>query len=140
MIFTVHAGKTAYTVTAVTMGLVIICKNVMCHMIMMMTKPAHYLMYSPGLRSKLLCMKSMPSWFSAMWVCRRTPSCWRASLAAAIIISWVTLNGEVGAKPILSIEYLSTYQYHLVYASVNISQDSADDFPLLLSLCSSHLV
>jgi hypothetical protein len=50
------------------------------------------------------CVRS--TWFSARWVCRRTPGCWRASWAAALIRSLVTLKGAHGASPILSIEYL----------------------------------
>ena len=46
------------------------------------------------------------AWFSAMWVCRRTPSYLRASLAASTMRPCVTVKGEQGARPMRSMEYL----------------------------------
>lgn len=46
------------------------------------------------------------TWFSARWVCKRTPEYDRASFAAAVIRSLVTVKGEQGARPMRNMEYL----------------------------------
>ena len=66
----------------------------------------------PGAGLLVLCFRECKvrgprhAWFSAMWVCRRTPLCWRASLAASTIRPCVTVKGEQGARPMRSMEYL----------------------------------
>ena len=88
---------------------------------------AAYLMYSPGRQLKVLRAYSMSSSFSAKWVCKRTPWCWRASLAAAFMRSCVTLKGAQGAKPILSMEYLPPTQ--LLQTTCNCPSTQVLPFP-----------